>query len=107
LLDLVDSLAEVSESAIWEANLPADANWHKINLLVKLPPVGGGGKYHLAFGAIGGMGNWQVSEVIVQPGSLRVLRRPTSPESSRRQKFCRRAGAQRPARCQEHGHWLG
>lgn len=67
LLDLVDSLAKVGEMGIWEAQLPADANWHKVSLLVKLPPVGD--KLHLAFGALGA-GVWQVDEVTVQPATL-------------------------------------
>lgn len=66
LLDLVESLAAVGETAIWEAQLPADANWHKVSLLVKLPPASG--KLHLAFGALGA-GAWQIDEVTVQPAA--------------------------------------
>ena len=68
LLDLVGSLAEVGTAGLWEAQLPADANWHKVSLLVKLPPSTG--PLHLAFGALGGPGSWQVDEVTVQPATL-------------------------------------
>ena len=70
LLDLVGSLAEVGDSGIWEAAVPADTNWHKISLLLKLPSMGANGTPHLAFGAVGGAGTWQVDEVSVQPGTL-------------------------------------
>lgn len=71
LLDLVDSLANVSDMGIWEAQLPADANWHKISLLVKLPPVTGD-KLHLAFGALGA-GAWQIDELTVQTATPPVF----------------------------------
>ena len=73
LLDLVGSLAEVGEAGIWEGAVPADTNWHKLSLLLKLPPLAGGARVHLAFGVVGGAGAWQVDEVSVQPGTLPVF----------------------------------
>lgn len=70
LLDLVGSLADVGDAGLWQAVLPADTNWHKVSLLVKLPPLAGGAAARLAFGAVGGAGAWQVDEVSVQPGTL-------------------------------------
>jgi hypothetical protein len=68
LLDLVSSPSELSGMGLWEARLPADANWHKVALLVKLPPLAGG-QTRLAFKALGGPGTWQIDDVSVQPGT--------------------------------------
>ena len=76
LLDVVNDLGDVSEAAVWEANLPADANWHKISLWLKLPPVGGDGKTHLAFGTIGGVGAWQVDEISLQSAAAPAFAAP-------------------------------
>ena len=69
VLDLVNSAAQVGDLGIWEAQLPADANWHKVSLLVKLPPLGGDGQTRLAFKALGDPGLWQLDDVSVQPAT--------------------------------------
>lgn len=63
-LDLVSSPAELTEAGVWEAALPPDLNWHKVSLLLKLPPLSG--PPCLAFGVAGGAGSWQVDDLTVQ-----------------------------------------
>jgi hypothetical protein len=68
LLDLVGSPSELSDMGIWEARLPADVNWHKVSLLIKIPPFTGG-PARLAFKALGGPGSWQIDDLSVQPAA--------------------------------------
>ncbi|MGE5531980.1 MAG: hypothetical protein ACM3VW_07700, partial [Bacteroidota bacterium] len=68
LLDLVGSSSELSDMGIWEARLPADANWHKVALLVKIPSFTGG-QARLAFKSLGGPGSWQIDDLSVQPAA--------------------------------------
>lgn len=63
-LNLVTSAAEVSDAVIWEAQLPADQAWHKVSLLLKLPPLTGPAR--LCFGALGLAGSWFIDDVDVQ-----------------------------------------
>ncbi|MHB8995787.1 MAG: hypothetical protein ACYC63_11095 [Armatimonadota bacterium] len=68
LLDLVSASSELSDMGLWEARLPDDANWHKVALLVKLPPLAGG-QARLGFKTLGGPGAWQIDDVSVQSGT--------------------------------------
>ncbi len=49
MLDIVGGAAELGEAVIWEARVPEDTNWHKVSLLLRIPPVRGGGAPRLAY----------------------------------------------------------
>lgn len=68
-LNLVPAPLATYETAIWEAQAPADASWHRVSLLLKVPPLGGAAP-RLAFGALGQPGAWQVDEITTEPGAL-------------------------------------
>lgn len=70
LLDIVGGAAELGEAVIWEARVPEDTNWHKVSLLLRVPPVHSGGAPRLAFAATGAAGSWFLDEVTVTRGSL-------------------------------------
>ncbi len=70
MLDIVGGAAELGEAVIWEARVPEDTNWHKVSLLLRIPPVRGGGAPRLAFAATGAAGSWFLDDVNVTKGSL-------------------------------------
>lgn len=70
VLDIVGSAAELGEAVIWEGRVPEDANWHKVSLLLRVPPVHASAAPRLAFAATGAAGAWFVDDVAVTKGNL-------------------------------------
>jgi hypothetical protein len=73
LLSLVGDAAGLEGVPTWEAVLPLDDLWHKVALLIRTPPVAGGGTPHLAFGVAGAAGAWAIDDVDAQPGKPLTL----------------------------------
>jgi len=73
LMTLAADAAGLAATPVWEGVLPADNNWHKVSLLLKTPPLPGGGVPRLAFGVAGLAGSWAVDAVDAVPGQLPAL----------------------------------
>jgi hypothetical protein len=73
LLTLAADTAGLTGAPLWEGILPADSEWHKVGLLLRTPPVPGGGVPRLAFGIAGLAGSWAVDMVDAQPGAALEL----------------------------------
>lgn len=79
VLDVIAGPETLSDAVLWEAALPADAAWHRVVLLMRVPPVGSGVKPRLAFGVRGQAGSWALDEVSVTTGTLPAPEATTLP----------------------------
>lgn len=73
LMSLVPDAAALAQVPLWEGVLPQDPQWHKVSLLLKVPPMPGNAPARIAFGVAGAAGTWSIDAVDVLPGKLPAL----------------------------------
>jgi hypothetical protein len=69
-LNMVAGAAPLTEAVIWEALVPEDQKWHRVALMLKVPPTAAGEPLRLAFGALGQQGAWLVDDLNLTKGTL-------------------------------------
>lgn len=70
LMSLAPDAAALAQVPLWEGALPQDTQWHKVSLLLKVPPMAGSAPARVAFGVVGAAGVWSIDQVDVLPGKL-------------------------------------
>lgn len=65
VLNVVGDASQLTEAVVWEAVLPPGANWRRLSLVMKIPPLAEGQPPRLAWGVMGPAGAWSLDQITV------------------------------------------